>query len=217
MSNTSAKRGIAAACAPVKNPSQQQPPGQTRIWSLTGMASGMLGEASLTLAGIRYQHKNEAGAFQSQTIHPVVGDIQYDPQIARRLRSFEFRVGVTTAKEIGLVYRMLPAPGSNPNSWIMSADTVMQTQVGSWGYVSTDKEAGVYQFHQLNIQQPAPATFPDINDLADELLAEYVIDSLESPVLQQILGLVAANPPANPATPVDTDSSRDDEEDEIYD
>jgi hypothetical protein len=217
MSFSSQKVGVANACAPVSNPSQQQSAEKTRVWSLTRMTSGMLGEASLTLAGIRYQHKNEAGAFQSQTIYPVAGDIQYDPQIARRLRSFEFRVGVTGSKEIGLVYRMLPAPGSDPNSWLMSAETVMQAQVGTWGYVSTDKEAGVYQFHRLNIQQPAPAIFPDINELADELLAAYVIDTLDHPVLQQILGLVAANPPASPATPVGTDSSRDDEEGEIYD
>ncbi len=115
------------------------------------------------------------------------------------------------------MYRMLPAPGSAPNAWLASAEEVMHAHVGTWGYVDTDKEAEVYRFHRLNHKQPAPASFPDINDLVDELLAAYVIDSLDHPVLEQILGLVAANPPAGPATAVGTDSSWNDEEDEIYD
>ena len=93
----------------------------------------------------------------------------------------------------------------------------MQAQVGTWGYIGTDKHAGVYQFHRLNILQPAPASFPDINDLVDELLAEYVIESLDSPLLLQVLGLAATNRTASPTTPVGTESSGDDAEDEIYD
>jgi hypothetical protein len=211
----SSHKSIASRCAPVATPSQNQHADQSRVWPLSQMGSGILGEESLTLSCIRDEQKNEGGFFRGQIIYPIVGDLQYDPQVAQRQRAFELRVGVTADRKTGLIYRMLPVPGSRPNSWLESAENVMLALVGTWGYVDSDADAGIYRFQRLNITQPAQASFPDIHDLVDQLLAEFVIDSLDHPVLQRLLGHVPITGPASSGLSTNT-ANVEEEEDDIY-
>ena len=212
----SSQKSIASRCAPAATSTNPQQTAQTRVWSLTQAKSCTLGEESLTLSCIPDRQFDDSGTFIRQVVHPVGSDIQHHPLVAKSLRTYEYRVCVKVEQITGLVYRMVAAPGSPPNSWLRSAAPAMQALTHSWGYVTSDRDAGEYRFYRLNISQPRPANFPDINELADELLADLVIDSLDHPVVQRLLGLTPTIPQVVPPQATSTPSIEEDEED-IYD
>jgi hypothetical protein len=196
MFDESTKVTISNRCAPVTAPGQpQQQTNQPRVWTLTQMGSGMAGEQALTLSGILERLHDESGNFRGQIVHPVVGEIQQDPGVARLQRAFEFR-GAGTDGQTGLVYRMLPSPATGANSWLTSAESAMHSLVGTWGRVTSDRNAGVYHFERLNLPAHMNTDIPDVDALVDELLENFIIDRLDHPVLQRLL---APDVPATPA------------------
>ena len=213
MVNEVKKTSLVNRCAPVTTPGQpQQQTNQPRVWSLTQMGAGMAGEQALTLSGILERLHDEAGNFRGQIVHPVISEIQLDPGVARRLRAFELRGARTVDGQTGVVYRMLPSSTTGANSWLTSAESAMHSLVGTLGRVTSDRDAGVYSFERLNLPAQANNSIPDVEELIDELLADYVIDSLDHPVLERLLQPAAPSPGAA-ATPV-TPSVEDN--DEVY-
>jgi hypothetical protein len=212
MFNQSKKVSISNRCAPVSTPGQSQQQPQPRVWTLTQMGPGMAGEQALTLSGILERLYDDSGKFRGQILRLVVGEIQHDPGVARLQRAFEFRWAIKTDGPTGLVYRMLPSSTTGANSWLTSAESAMHSLVGTWGRVTSDRNAGVYRFERLNLPARVNNGIPDVDDLVDELLADYVIDSLDHPVLERLLN-PAAPSLATTAAPV-TPSMEDD--DEVY-
>jgi hypothetical protein len=214
MFDESKKVSLSNRCAPVTAPGQsQQQTKQPRVWSLTQMGEGMAGEQALTLSGILERLLDESGNFRGQIVHPVVGEIQQDPGVARLQRAFEFRAARTADGQTGVVYRMLPSSTTGANSWLASAESAMHSLVGAWGRVTSDRNAEVYRFERLNIEPYEVGAFPDIDDLIDEVLAYFVIESLDHPVLQRLLGAkpAAGKPTPYPATGSSFNLGADDE------
>jgi hypothetical protein len=208
------KTSVSSRCAPVAtSPTQQQLQHQPRVWSPPQMGPGMAGEQALTLSGIPERHLDESGNYRGQTIHLVAGDIQTEPSVARLLRAFEFRGASTTGGHTGLLYRMLPSPTAGANSWLVSAESTMHSLVGTWGRVTSDHNASVYRFERLNQPTRIDNGIPDVDDLIDELLTDFVIESLEHPVLQRLLG---AKPATGKPTPTPGSSFNLEADDEIY-
>jgi hypothetical protein len=158
----------------------------------------MAGEQARILSGILERLYDDSGNFRGQILRLVVGEIQQDPGVARLVRDFEFRGAMKVDPQSGLVYRMLPSSTTGANSWLTSAESAMHSLVGTWGRVTSDRAADVYRFERLNIEPYEVAAIPDIDDLIDEVLADYVIDSLEHPVLQRLL---RAKPATGKPTP----------------
>lgn len=173
----------------------------------------MASKEALTLSAIPERKQGTKGQYQSQFIYPVISEAQTNPEVAAALRAFELRTAMTVDGETGLVYRMLHRPGWPPNSWLVSADTALEAAVHSWGRISSDHTAGTYRFEPLNLPgRPAPV-FPDLGDLIDELLADYVIDRLDHPVLQKLLGDPVST--SVQQTPFHVESNEE-EDDDIY-
>ena len=84
-------------------------------------------------------------------MYPVVSEIHHDPGVARLLRAFEFRGAITVDRQTGLVYRLLPSPATDANSWLTSGEAAMHSLVGTWGRVTSDRNAGVYLIEPLNL------------------------------------------------------------------
>jgi hypothetical protein len=186
MTFDSKKTPIAKACAPAATSGQLQQQ-QPRVWSLAQLGPGLAGWQAATLSGIAQRQVDESGNYQGQTFYAVVGNIQHEPGVARILRTFEFRAAITTDRQTGLVYRMLPYAAAGINSWLRSAETSMYSLVGTWGRVTSDRNAGAYCFERLNLPARVNNNLLDIDDLIDELLADYVIDTLDHPALQRLL------------------------------
>jgi hypothetical protein len=80
--------------------------------------------------------------------------------------------------------------------------------------VTSDRAAGVYRFERLNLPARENNGIPDVDDLVDELLEDFVIDRLDHPALQRLL---APDAPAAPtAYAVSTALDVEDDIDEVY-
>ena len=198
------KVSISNACAPeagiAKTSSQE-----SRILSLTQMGSGMAGQDARILSCLFDRQTDEYGNFKGEKPYAVVGQIQTYPAVSTLLKPVEWRIAVTVDQKTCLLYRKLPAANGFSNSWLTSGEIAMQSWVGNWGRVTSDRNAGVYRFEALNLSGRTRPTFPNIDDLIDELLAEYVIDRLDHPVLGRLLRQVSP--------PLVTSSTQDDEDD----
>ena len=200
---------ISSACAP-KAGSTHSNQHNSRIWSLTQVGAGVVGHEQRILSGIFDRATDEHGNYRGETPYAVVGEIQVYPAVSALLKSVEWRPAVTVDARTGLLYRKLPSPNGFANSWLSSAEIAVQAWVGHWGKITSDRNAGIYRFEALNLPGRALPTFPDVDDLIDELLAEFVIDRLDHPVLERLL-----NPPATTtaenAVPVTPAQEHDDE------
>jgi hypothetical protein len=209
--NNFSKLAISTACAPKAGNtlSNQQ---ASRIWSPTQVGAGTVGSDRRPLAVVFESHKDPSGYFQGETPYVVLGEIQVYPAVSALLRPTEWRAAVKVDQLPGLLYRKLSPPNGFANSWLTSAETAVHSWVGNWGKVTSDRNAGIYRFEALNLQGRPQPTFPDIDELIDELLADYVIDSLDHPVLERLLNPAMPSTVA-PSAPV-TPSMEDD--DEVY-
>jgi hypothetical protein len=208
----SKKISKAAAWAPTTgtSPNAHQ---TSRLWSLTQMGTGLAGRESRTLACVFDKVVDEGGNFLSESPRPVIGAAQHHPAVARQLRGVQVRVAKTEDARTGIVHRKLPYANGRSNTWITSAETAMQSLVEQWGRVYADHNSGIYLFERLNIEPYEVGAFPDIDDLIDEVLADFVIESLEHPVLQRLLGAKPATgtPTPYPATGSSFNLEADDE------
>jgi hypothetical protein len=192
MIEDSKKKTISNRCAPIAATNQQQQ-SQPRVDSLTQLGSGMAGREARILSCYLERQTDDQDNFQGEIIYPVIGDIQNDPRVAASTRGFEFRAAITIDGKSRLVYRKLPfAATGATNSWLTSAETAMHSLVETLGRVTSDRNAGVYRFERLNQTARVNNRIPDVDEMINELLAEFVIESLEHPALQRLL---------NPATP----------------
>jgi hypothetical protein len=210
------KTSLVNRCALVSTPAQpQQQQDQPRVNTLTQMGPCMAGEQAITLSCILERLLDESGNFRGQIVYPVVGEIQHDPGVARLQRAFEFRGAIKTDGPTGLVYRMLPSHATGANSWLTSAESAMHSLVGTWGRVTSDRNAGVYRFERLNLPAQVNNSISDVDELIDELLADYVIDSLDHPVLQRLLNQSSSQ--GNQGYGFTTTAAADEEDnDEVY-
>jgi len=207
------QKSISNRCAPAANPAQQRvrPEEQADVWSLTQMGGGMAGKDARKLCCWIERLTDAQGHFQGEIIHPVIGDLQTDSRFAASLREIEIRAAITTDRKSGVIYRKLPYTGAAPNSWITSAEAVMNALVETCGRAKSDHHAGAYTFERLNIGTEFATFMPDVDIMIDKLLANYVIDSLDHPTMQRLLG--------NSSPSMDTQSDvalEDDDDGEIY-
>jgi hypothetical protein len=172
------------------------------------MGSGMVGPDSRVLSCLFDRQTDEGGNFLREKPRPVIGELHSYPAVAAQLKPVEFRVGVTVDQVTGLLYRKLPSPNGFSNSWLTSGQIAIQSWIGNWGRVTSDRNAGMYRFEPLNLYGRAKPTFADIDDLIDELLADYVIDRLDHPVLARLLN------PTSPTTPIN--AATEDASDDLY-
>jgi hypothetical protein len=193
--NTISKFSISDACAPTAGTHTTNDWDDSHIWSLTQTGAAMVGEESRVLSCLPHRRVDEYDNYQGETHYPVVGDIQAHPQVASLLKSLEWRAVVTVDHKTGLLYRKLPSPTGYSNSWASSGETAVQEWEGNWGQITSDHNARVYRFERSNLPGRRPPSFPNIDELINELLAEYVIDDLNDPVLQRILNPNADHEP----------------------
>jgi hypothetical protein len=214
MSFESKKISEAAAWAPATgaSPNVHQ---ASRVWSLTQMGAGIASGESRKLAGVFDRVVDEGGNFLSESPRFVIGEAQHHPVVARHLRGIEVRIGKTEDHRTGIVHRKLPYANGRSNSWITSAESAMQSLTEQWGRVYADHNSGIYLYERLNIEPYEVGAFPDIDDLIDELLVDYVIDSLEHPVLQKLLGAKPSTGNPNPM-PSRGPSFNAEADDEVY-
>jgi hypothetical protein len=207
------KLSISSACAPAAGITQINLQ-KSRIFSLTQLGSGMAGQESRILSCVFDRLTDEHGNFRGDTPYAVMGEIQAYSAVSTLLRPVEWRPAVTIDQKTGLLYRKLPSPNGFSNSWLTSGEIAIQSWVGNWGRVTSDRNAGVYRFEALNLPGRPQPTFPDIDELINKLLAEFVIDSLDHPVLERLLkpAVPAMAPAAAPVTP----SLDEEDADEIY-
>jgi hypothetical protein len=208
MSFVKVRTSIADACAPATGSTKIN--SHKPIWSLTQMGSGMSGQDARTLSCIFDRQTDEQGNFQGEMPYPVIGKIQAYPAISALQRTVEWRIGITLDQVTGLLYRKLPSPNGFGNSWLTSGEIAMQSWVGNWGRITSDRHAGVYRFEALKLSGRTRPNFPDIDDLIDELLAEYVIDRLDHPVLARLLPQTST-PPLTSST-----QGAEDDTDDVY-
>jgi hypothetical protein len=177
------------------------------------MGAGIAGRESRRLAGVFDRVVDEGGNFLSESPRFVIGEAQHHPGVARHMRGIEVRIGKTEDRRTGIVHRKLPYANGRSNSWITSAESAMQSLTEQWGRVYADHNSGVYLFERLNIEPYEVGAFPDIDDLIDEVLADFVIESLDHPVLQRLLGAkpAAGKPTPYPATGSSFNLEADDE------
>jgi len=205
-------RSIATLCAPapVAPTLQQQQP---RVWSLTQVGSGIIGAKTCTLACCIDRHSDAMGYFKGETVNPVVGEVQNRPEVASLLRRLEFRAALTVDNKTGLVYRKLPLDfGGKVNTWTASAEPAMFAWVENCGRVLADHGTGEYRFERLDAPSSRSDQIPDVDDLIEELLADYVIETLDHPTVQRLL--IQTTPPVPPryGTPAVIISDEDDNE-----
>ena len=205
----SEKVSISKACAPAKG-SAPHGTENSRVWSLTQMGSGMAGPESRTLSCAFDRQTDEFGNFLREGPHPVIGKIQSYPAVAALLKPVEFRAAVTLDQVTGLLYRKLPSANGFSNSWLASGEIAMQSCVGTWGKVTSDRNTGIYKFEPLTLPGRTRPTFPDIDELIDELLENHVIDRLDHPVLGRLV--MPASSPSAPDPQLQSASQVDEED-----
>jgi hypothetical protein len=208
------KLHISNACAPVAGTTQSSQRDR-RIFSPTQLGSGTVGPDSRILSCVFDRLTDEHGNFRADTPYAVMGEIQAYSAVSTLLRPVEWKPAVTIDQKTGLLYRKLPSPNGFSNSWLTSGETAVQSWVNTWGRVTSDRNAGVYRFEALNLPGRSQPDFPDIDELIDELLAEFVIDSLDHPVLERLLN-PAAPPTATTASAVYQWQDNEGDADEIY-
>jgi hypothetical protein len=215
MIEDSKKKTISNRCAPIAATNQQQQ-SQPRVDSLTQLGSGMAGREARILSCYPERQTDDQDNFQGEIIYPVIGDIQNDPRVAASTRGFEFRAAITIDGKSRLVYRKLPfAATGATNSWLTSAETAMHSLVETLGRVTSDRNAGVYRFERLNQTARVNNRIPDVDEMIDELLAEFVIESLGHPALQRLLN--QSHPQGNQGFGFTTNAVADQEDnDEVY-
>ena len=179
-------KSVTASCAPAAG-TPSTPRRNSRIWTPAQPGVGVAGPEGRALCCVLERHLDEYGNFGGETPYPVVGDVQTDPAVAARLRRLEWRSVVTVDGTAGLIYRKEPSPNGFRNSWLSSAQTAVQSWVGSWGEIIADRNAGEYRFVPLNLQGRPIPDIPDVDELINELLAEYVVDRRDHPVLERLL------------------------------
>jgi hypothetical protein len=204
------KLAISSACAPAAGTTKP-----SRIWSPTQVGSGIIGSDSRILSIIFESREDAHGNFQGNTPYAVTSEIQAYSAVSTLLRPVEWRPAVTVDQKTGLLYRKLPSPNGFSNSWLNSGETAVQSWVNTWGRVTSDRNAGVYRFEALNLPGRSQPDFPGIDELINELLADYVIDSLDHPVLERLLN-PAAPSLATTASPVNQWQDNEGDADEIY-
>ena len=203
-------------CAPIAAPHQQQQEHQPGLMSLTQLGAGMVSREARTLSCVAERITGEGGQYLGEKIHPVIGDIQAHPRVAAVLRPYEFRAALTTEGKQGLVHRKLPfAATSGTNSWLTSGQAAVLSLAEHVGRVTSDRNAGIYRYERLNLPSPARDSIPDVDELIDQLLAEYVVDRPDHPMLLRILGQSAGLPRVS-SSPEADDTSVVGDDDEIY-
>ncbi len=206
-------KSIAHLCAPAKGPAQQQAKKEEQhgLWALAQMPGGRVGRDARRLVGWMEGLVDSQGNYAGEVFHPVTADLQNDPRLVSTLREIEVRAAVNTDRKQGLIYRKLPyATGAN-NSWITSAEVVMDALTENCGRARADHSAGIYHFESLNIASNLAAMMPDVDLMIDKLLADYVIDSLDHPTLERLMGN------SSPSTDSQSDGTLEDDDDgEVY-
>jgi hypothetical protein len=168
------------------------PAPQPRVFSPAQRGVGITGSQKQEFACVIKRLEDEKGYYQGDIIHPVVGTIQGNPTIARLIRNVECRVSIDINGPPGLIYRKLPLRWGNTNSWIDSAEKSIYASVEQWGQITSDRLLEEYRFEPMANPPEIPNDFPSIKQLFTELLSEFVIDSVDHPVIMRLLGLDAS-------------------------
>ncbi|MEH6517808.1 MAG: hypothetical protein V7742_14075 [Halioglobus sp.] len=180
---------------------QQKP----RVYSLSQRGFGVTGSQKKVLACVIETVYDSRGRYQGETIYPAIGALQAEPQVVPLLRDVEIRPSIILGGKTGIVYRKLPLPWGDPNSWVESGEKAIYASVDQWGQINSDRQMEMYRFEEMLNPPELPEEFPSIKLLFDELLADSVIDSVDHPVIQRLCGYSPA-----PMAP-DLDEEEDDE------
>lgn len=173
-------------CSPVAVTPAGTTESQPRVSSPTQRGQGITGRSKQVLACVVESHRDKQGNYQGETIYPVTANIQTHPAVARQLRQIEFRPFITTEGESVLSYRKMSYAGGKPNTWTESAQGAVNASIDRWGSISADHYEQRYQFVPMENPPAVPDDFPKLNDLFDELLSRFIIDSMDHPVINKL-------------------------------
>jgi len=189
-------QSITELCAPQINRTSGNK-GQERVWPLNKLTSGTLSIDSVRLGCLMEQQTSQRGNYMSPIVHPVAANIQQHKQMKPHIRLLELRVAKLFNGNTGLIYRKLPGTNGPGNSWLDSAAKSMRSAAGTWGTIRADHDYSRYEY----IETDSPATgippLPDLSELVQELLGDYLIDTLEHPALRQLRGYQPMNEPSS--------------------
>ncbi len=118
--------------------------------------------------------------------YPVIAELQN--QVGPGIRSVAFHPCVSASGE-GFIYpQKLDPPHAWANSWNASLAQALSLPPGQWRTVWSDKEAECYQHDLVAPQMENTPEYPKFQEDLEQALTPNIIDSLDHPVLQRLLG-----------------------------
>jgi hypothetical protein len=172
-------------CSPTSKRPRRPQPGVTTP-ALRGL--GITGPDHIIYPCLTEKLYGWRGHLEGEIFHPVFWGVQLHQKIADLMQSIAFYPSLSSDGEYRLVAVKMPNDGIPVDSWTESANRVVEASIGRLGRIVTDTQHRVYRFEQVNIEQHVQPHFPDTLELVQTFLLDHVIDSLEHPFIQCLLG-----------------------------
>jgi hypothetical protein len=179
---------IVDLCSPIAD-EQNDEYDQPGVWSPSRRGAGYTGSKSATIACLVIRQEDEYGEFRGEKLCPLATKVQGDSRLRKSIRNVEFRATKRQGGEVGLLYRKVPYTNGQPNAWIISAENAVLSSVDQWGHFTIDRDAETYRFEPMPDPPGPPDDLPKVKKLLGPLLDEYVIKSMDHPVIQKLLQL----------------------------
>jgi hypothetical protein len=152
--------------------------GRAEVFTTTGMPP--------IIAVIIDRKLDSWGNSSGEIFHPVTGEIQN--QVAAGIRSLAFHPCVSASGQAFIYPQKLDPAHSWANSWNASLATALTLPPGQWRTVWSDKGAECYQHDLVTAPVEGIPEYPHFQADLENALSPNIIDSLEHPVIQQLLG-----------------------------
>jgi hypothetical protein len=182
------RSSIVDLCSPMAD-EQNDEYDQPGVWSPSRRGPGYTAPKPTIIACLPIRQVDEVGDFRGEILHPLTTEVQRDPRLRKSIRNVEFRATKRQEGEIGLLYRKVPYTNGQPNAWIISAENAVLSSVDQWGHFTIDRDAETYRFEPMPDPPGPPDDLPKVKKLLEEVLKDYVIGSMNHPVVQKLLGV----------------------------
>jgi hypothetical protein len=118
--------------------------------------------------------------------YPVTGELQN--QVGAGLRTVAFHPCMPISG-VGFIYpQKQDPPHAWANSWNASLAQALELPPGQWRTVWSDKDEDCYQHDQVAPPVEGIPEYPGFQEDLEQALTPNIIDSLDHPVLQRLLG-----------------------------
>ena len=185
MSNTDSN-SIVDLCRPIAAASTLNQ-GQPGVWSLSQRGVGYTGKGKEEIACLVAPNAPEDSDYSGEMLYPITAAIQEESRLSRFIRNVELRTTKTAGGKTGLLYRKMAFNRGRANSWTTSAEQAVLSSVDQWGQFTADHPAEAYQFDPVLDPPPSPDDLPEVAVLVGMLLADYLIESVDHPVIHKLL------------------------------